>query len=299
MSKRKEKHKGDNQLPCNGLISRRSMAMALLAPLAVQAADADRDCWLVYYGSTAPAEAFRPYSTVILDSRYHPALPPLAKAGKKLIGYISIGEASPDYSYFEQLKSEGLLIRSSNVWQGNQYIDIRDSRWQRRLLDELIPAVLAQGFQGLFLDTLDSPLYLEQTDPAAYQGMADAAATIIRSIRTRFANATVVMNRAYKLLDNVAGDIDIVVGESVFTTYNFRTKRYGLVDDAAYRHQVQLLQDAVKRSPNLRVFTLDYWDPADMEGIGRIYREERANGFKPYVTTIDLAKIVKEPPGNR
>jgi hypothetical protein len=43
------------------------------------------------------------------------------------------------------------------------------------------------------------------------------------------------------------------------------------------------------------VFTLDYWNPEDAAGIRRIYRTERANGFHPYVATIKLDRIVREP----
>jgi endo-alpha-1,4-polygalactosaminidase (GH114 family) len=75
---------------------------------------------------------------IILDSRYHPPLPELKKPGKQLIGYLSLGEASPDYSYFEQLRSAGLLVSENPVWKGNYSIDIRDRRWWS-LLIETVP----------------------------------------------------------------------------------------------------------------------------------------------------------------
>jgi len=62
-----------------------------------------------------------------------------------------------------------------------------------------------------------------------------------------------------------------------------------------YREQVKLLQAVQKRRPGLKIFTLDYWDPADIAGVTRIYREQRANGFEPYVATVELDRIVREP----
>jgi len=87
------------------------------------------------------------------------------------------------------------------------------------------------------------------------------------------------------------------VGESVYTTYDFARKKYQMVDPAGYRHQVHLLQTAMRRRPELRVFTLDYWEPSDAPGIEKIYQEERANGFSPYVSSIDLTRVVPEPAG--
>ena len=269
--------------------------MPLITAVASQAARSQSGRWLVYYSNSPPEGAFDSYQLLILDSRYHPALRPLSKAGKRLVGYLSLGEAAGDYSYYGELQSQGLLLRPSPAWKGNQYIDIRDSRWLSRLCGDLIPKILGKGFHGLFLDTLDGPLYLEQTNPEAYRGMAASAAEIIRAIRRLFPKITIVMNRAYALLEQVETEIDAVMGESVFATYDFEQKRYRLVDPATYRMQLRWLKDAMQRRPELQVLALDYWDPSDAEGVRRIYKEERANGFSPYVATIDLARVVDEP----
>jgi hypothetical protein len=55
------------------------------------------------------------------------------------------------------------------------------------------------------------------------------------------------------------------------------------------------MRQAQRRDPKLRLFSLDYWSPDDHKGIARIYAQERANGFIPYVGTRDLTKIVIEP----
>jgi uncharacterized protein (TIGR01370 family) len=279
--------------PTSPGISRRTVAMALAGQSIGKSLGPRTDRWVVYYSNKGPVEAFRNYSCLIFDSRYHPPLEPLTKSKKKLIGYLSLGEAAADYTYFEELKQQGLLLRPSATWQGNQYIDIRDERWLRRVIDELVPSVLRQGFHGLFLDTLDSPLYLEQLEPVRYQGMTDAAVAMIKAIRRRFSKATVVLNRAYGLLDSIGSEIDVVVGESVYSTFNFATKTYELVAADAYRRQVELLK-AAKRRARLQIYTLDYWDPSDSAGIAHIYEVERANGFVPYVASIDLTSIVTE-----
>ncbi len=276
-------------------VSRRELWIPLLTVVASHGARAQTGRWLVYYSNSAPAGSFDSYQLLILDSRYHPVLAPLSKAGKKLVGYLSLGEAAEDYSYYGELRSQGLLLRPSPTWKGNQYIDIRDSRWLNRLCEELIPKILEKGFHGLFLDTLDGPLYLEQTNAETYRGMAASAAEIIRTIRRLFPKITIVMNRAYGLLEHVGAEIDAVMGESVFSTYDFEQKKYRLVDPATYRLQLRWLKEAMRRRPELQVLTLDYWDPSDAEGVRRIYKEERANGFLPYVATIDLARVVDEP----
>ena len=105
-----------------------------------------------------------------------------------------------------------------------------------------------------------------------------------------------MMNRAYEILPDVDVEIDWVLGESVRADYDFDADVYRLVPDELYERQVSLLQQARERQPRLRVLTLDYWDPDDLDGIRRIYEEQRANGFVPYVATLQLDRIVPEPP---
>jgi hypothetical protein len=174
-------------------------------------------------------------------------------------------------------------------------VDVRDQRWRSRVIEQLVPGILARGFQGVFLDTLDNPVELERRDPKTYRGMAAAATNLIKALRQSFPSITIMMNRGYGLLPEVGGSIDIVLGESVYSTYDFERKTYRLVSTEDYREQVRLLKEARKRNPGLRVCSLDYWDPVDFKGIRRIYREERANGFEPYVATIGLDRIVEEP----
>ncbi|NBV79638.1 MAG: hypothetical protein EBR62_07240, partial [Verrucomicrobia bacterium] len=59
--------------------------------------------------------------------------------------------------------------------------------------------------------------------------------------------------------------------------------------------QVNALRQAKLSNPKLRVFTLDYWDPADTAGLKDLYRRQRAQGFVPYVSTPLLDTIIGEP----
>jgi endo-alpha-1,4-polygalactosaminidase (GH114 family) len=276
------------------LVSRRTLNFGLFAGLAGLGKTAERQKWVVYYSNLEPSSAFSPYSTVVFDSRYHPDLAPLKSPGRNLMGYLSLGEASPDYSYFGSLRSQGLLLQPSAVWNGNYSIDIRDQRWWSMLSHDVIPQILGSGFNGLFLDTLDTVLYMEEQSPNEYSGMASAAKGLIQAMRNAFPGIPLIMNRAYGILQDVAPNLMAVLGESVYTTYDFAAKTYVRVSRPAYEKQVQVLRSAVAANPRLQVLTLDYWNPNDARVIREIYRVERANEFSPYVCTIDLTRLVPE-----
>ena len=62
-----------------------------------------------------------------------------------------------------------------------------------------------------------------------------------------------------------------------------------------YWFQVDALKAAGALNPRLSLHTLDYWDPADVAGVRAIYDLQRANGFSPYVATVELDRLIPEP----
>lgn len=251
--------------------------------------------WVVYYSDQAKPRDFDAYQLLVLDSHYHPNLQELKERGKTLLGYISLGEVEQHRPWFKKVKKEGILLKENRHWKGSFYVDLRDKRWTKRVIEELVPRLLRKGFDGLFLDTLDNPGDLERDDPKRYAGMVQAGVNLVKTLRRHYPDMPIMMNRGYELLPQVAKDINMELGESVYADYDFETGRNGYVEEAVYREQVTGLQQAQKINPHLAVYTLDYWDPEDKEGIAGIYAEQRRNGFLPYVSTIELDQLVTGP----
>lgn len=163
------------------------------------------------------------------------------------------------------------------------------------MIEELIPRILFQHFNGLFLDTLDNAQYLETLDPQKYKGMTKAAVNLVKAIRLNYPDTPIMMNRAFFMLPEVADIINIELAESLYTDYDFKKHVYSLAPKNDYEHQVKFLKDIQKSHPNLQVFTLDYWNVNDTAEISKIYDIERKNGFIPYVSTLNLNQLVPEP----
>ncbi len=251
--------------------------------------------WAVYYHNSLPPEAFDSYSLVVLDSDAHPDISPLLESGKTVLGYISLGEVAEYRSWYKEVENKGLLLRENQFWPGSYLIDLRDQRWTKKVIEELIPNILKQGFSGIFIDTMDNASELERIDPVKYRGMTSSAADLIKAIRLNYPEIKIMLNRGYDLLPLVGDVIDITLGESVYSTYNHGTKSYELVNKKLYKQQVKILHNAARKFPSLQIYTLDYCDPKDEERIKTIYSTQRSNGFTPFVSTIALDKLIKEP----
>jgi uncharacterized protein (TIGR01370 family) len=259
----------------------------------VNAADPPPARWAIYYAADAEAIAFAPYGTLVFDADRHPPVGPLVERGKAVLGYLSLCEVASTRSYFADMKAEGVLLEEHATWRGSYYIDVRDPRWSRRIIEDLIPRLLRRGFTGIFLDTLDDAAFLDRQP--GRKGIREAAIRLVKTIRRQYPELTLMMNRGYDLLPAVERDIDAVLAESLYGTYDFTAKRYRRVtpDDSAA--QVKLLHAARARRPALRLYSLDYWDPSDASGIAELYRSARGSGFAAYVATIELDRLVAEP----
>jgi len=252
--------------------------------------------WAVYYSDKAPIETFKDYKLLILDSDYHPSLHALKDQGKLLLGYISLGEAESQRHYFKSLENKDILLQENKNWPGSYYVDVRKPYWTKLVIEELIPTILRKGFHGLFLDTLDNPVHLENTvDPKAYKGMTAAAIRLVRTIRRHYPDIPIMMNRGFDLLPDVENDITMVMAESFRTDQDPTTKIYKFTSEPDYQYILNILHTAQTKNPKLKIMTLDYWDPKDTEGMRKIYKLQRQNGFLPYVSTVDLHAVIPEP----
>ena len=250
--------------------------------------------WVVCYSDKSRVEEFAGYDLVVLDSDAHPSLTALTRHGS-VLAYLSVGEVANHRGYFAAVKAEGILLGENPNWRGSFFVDVRDPRWQQRVIGQLVPAVLASGFSGIFLDTLDDPVALERANPERYHGMTAAAASLVKTLRHAFPQIRLMVNRAYELMPEIARLIDYLAGESVYTTYNAAHRGYIRVMAAQYREQLALMRQALRWNPKLRLCSLDYWDPNDRKEIRHIYQVERANGFAPYMATPELDRIVRAP----
>lgn len=251
--------------------------------------------WVLCYSSDINDADLSRYGLVVLDADHYPSLSPLASRGTPRLAYLSLTQMGKGRAEFPEVVRAGVMLEEHPIWTDAHYLDFRRAEWASLVLDRLVPQALERGFTGFFLDTLDDADYLESQDPARNRGMRDAAVRLVRAIRERYPQAVLMVNRGYALMPQLATSIDILMGESVVGTFDSRTRAYRRQSAADIDWQVTKLREAKALNPRLSVFTLDYWDPADLEGLRAIYREQRARGFAPYVSTPQLDRVIAEP----
>jgi polysaccharide biosynthesis protein PelA len=250
--------------------------------------------WVVYYGQTADEDLLASYDIVVLDPGFQGSLERVKAKGAQTYGYVSLGEVrttSPTY----KLVNPAVVLEANLEWPDVQRVDVRSPAWQKYILEVAIPPIVNAGFQGLMLDTLDTPVWLEQVDSQRFRGMRQAAVDLVATIRTRHPALKLIMNRGYAILPDVVDYIDAIIAESLLTMPDADKTGILTVSQSQVCAQLALLASARNRSRPLPILSLDYSVLDDRAAIRDLYRRELLLGHHPYVTTPLIDHIIAHP----
>jgi uncharacterized protein (TIGR01370 family) len=232
--------------------------------------------YTVYYGKGRVADLAR-YDLAIVqpDTLSQAELAQLKAKGTLVAVYLSIGEVELTRPWYIDGRADPRWILGKNENWGSYFIDARQVGWQK-LMVSLAGEYIAKGFDGLFLDTVDTVSVYPETRP----GML----ATIQALRAAYPQALIIQNRGFNLVEEVAGALDAVMFEDVSTSYNFEKKEYLYADNSA---EILNMVDIHNRT-GLPVLGLDYV-PADNPGMAaHAVKIARRYGFIPAVSVIDL-----------
>jgi uncharacterized protein (TIGR01370 family) len=201
------------------------------------------------------------------------------------LAYLSVGEADTRRPYWPAIQGQPFLVEPNPNWSGVR-VDVRDPRWQDILLTEELPPLIARGYDGVMLDTIDTVPYLETKDPARFAGSRQALRDCVRRLREAYPHAVLIANGSDALVD-VAPFVDGFVVEGVFALYDPGRKAYRETTDVERNWKLGAIARAQAVGPR-PVFTIEYADVGDTGLASWAAQESFRHGFNPYVGVRDL-----------
>lgn len=215
------------------------------------------------------------------------------------LSYLSIGEAERYRFYWQQEwydveRKPAWLGDLNPMWDGNYAVQFWDPGWQRLIFGtpgSYVERVIAQGFDGIYLDRADIFQEFAKTVPDAEERMVEFLTRLIAHARRLKPDILIVMQNAEELLKyaSVRSGIDAIAKEDLY---------YG-IDHREGRNAADTVDWSVKDLMQFKrtgrpVFVVEYLsDPvksADAE------RRASRNGFRLHITSRDLGQLTLEPP---
>lgn len=202
------------------------------------------------------------------------------------LAYISVGEVLTSRPYFEHIP-EHWLVGVNQDWNAH-IVDQTLEAWPEFLVDNIARPLWQCGYQGFFLDTLDSWRLLEGTE-AELEAQRRGLALAVTSLRHAFPEALIVMNRGFELLENVHAHVDALVFESLYRGWD--QARQGYIDVSPAQREWLLDKAATAQSYQLPVIALDYCPPGQHDHARATVTRIRHHGIVPSIADGHLQAV--------
>jgi uncharacterized protein (TIGR01370 family) len=242
--------------------------------------------FVTYYGAGRLGVLARYDLAIIQPSTLTPdEVRVLQARGTLVVAYLTIGEIDPgDPGLTNGTITPNWLLGTNRNW-GSVFADARQVGW-RKLVIRDAGDLLKQGYDGLFLDTVDTA----EQFPATATGMVD----LVQELHAAYPEALLVQNRGFTVIDRTASSVDAVMFEDLTTDYDFQSWTYTASPYMAENLSIARHLAAIHRRTGMPVLALDYVDPALRAQHARALHAvqvARSFGFIPSLSTIELTSI--------
>ena len=263
------------------------LACGLLLTVISQALAAPGDPASVafYYGANPPANSLSQFDRLVLESEnLRPSdLGDLKQHGSDTFAYLSIGEVNPQRSWADLIKPEWTL--GENTDWNSLVMDMTNTGWHNFVLQR-VDLLLQQGFDGLFLDTMDS-YQLYSKDQASLASQQAALANLIQKIKLQHPSIKLISNRGFEVMDKIGKHLEAVAAESLYSRWNNAAGSYQPVPESD-RQWLQAKLTEAKNAHNIDAIAIDYVAPSDRSKARDIAKKIASLGFIPWVANPSL-----------
>lgn len=233
-----------------------------------------------YYGDNPPLDELHAWNVVVVHPGAHIEPKQYNNPSSQLYAYVSVGELDASDVYSKQTDASWRV--GKNLAWDSRVMDLANPAWRDFLLNQVITPLWQEGYRGFFLDTLDS-WQLLQLSAEKNQQQQDGIVDLIKKIKAKYPDASIITNRGFEVLDKVHQDIDAVAAESLFSGWDNRTKRYTTVPNSERQWLLAQLNKA-HQAWKLPIIVIDYMPPNQADKARDVAKKISSLGFIPWVS---------------
>ena len=207
----------------------------------------------------------------------------LSAQGALPFAYLSVGEV--DGGMLAEAQSAGVLSGTANTLWQSQVADLSNPKWQAMLL-ERAKSYHEQGYDGLFLDTLDSFMLLaDERQPAQREGLL----ALLEALHEQLPGMKLFFNRGFEVLPAFSGLVDAVAVESLSAGWNAASQTY--VPVSASDREWLNGQLAPLKDVGIPLVAIEYLSADQPEQARSLAKELVSEGYIPVITSPDLDRL--------
>lgn len=195
----------------------------------------------------------------------------------KIIGYLSIGEVEKE----EETKFKNCILGKNKEWN-SLIIDLRNNRCFNLLIRKA-KNIAKKGFDGFFLDTIDS--YQRILEKKNWEEYEKKEIELIKKLRQLYPKKLILINRGFRIFDKVKKEINGFVVEDLFYTQDKNGKLVRIPSQET-KMLTKKLQEI--KTSGIPVIVIDYIPLKLKNIIAKDISQIRELGFIPYISERKL-----------
>jgi polysaccharide biosynthesis protein PelA len=203
-----------------------------------------------------------------------------------LFAYLSVGEVGPTRSWRSTLDPSWVLGVNGN-WN-SEVMDLANPGW-RAFLMRRVDQLKQRGFEGFFLDTMDSYHLVAKTE-AEKQRQQDGLVTFIASVKAKHPSVRFIANRGFELLPRIAEHLEVIAAESLYARWHGASGGYQAVPENDRTWLLGQLLNARNRY-GLEALSIDYVEPGKRDDARKVAGKIAEHGVIPWVSTPGLDQV--------
>lgn len=255
-----------------------------MAGFAAQARDNGPGSVAIWYADHPPLSELGQFDWAVVEPGHLSAadVKTLRKLGSEPFAYLSIGEFDGDKAALQSHSLSQAASKTRNQAWNSQVMDLTSEQWREHLFKRAAE-FKAQGYAGLFLDTLDSFQLLPKAEQEAQR---KALASLLRELHSRQPQLKLLFNRGFEVLPELDGVAAAVAVESIHAGWDPAAKQYRPVPET----DREWLDGKLKplRARQIPLVAIDYLPAERRDEARKLARQLSQEGFVPVISTPEL-----------
>ena len=208
-----------------------------------------------YYGPNPPVNALAQFDRLVLEpENIKPAeLTQLKRYGAVAYSYLSVGEVGEHRNWYDRIPQDA--VTGTNGDWNSKLMNLSDPAWQRFLLQRAAE-LQRRGYEGLFLDTMDSYQLFVKSD-AERKKQEAALANLVYRIKRKYPQLSIITNRGFEVIDRIGQYIDGVAAESLYAGWNNGLQTYTEVPETD-RQWLQQKFNTIRQKFSIDTIAIEY-----------------------------------------
>jgi hypothetical protein len=244
----------------------------------------------INYSNKVNAAELTKHDLSILDPHAKVDLTPAHQAGHRVLAYLSVVELANGSEADAAARAHGVsFVGANDAWRSH-IMDVGTQEWRDYVLDDAAKKIVERGFDGFFLDTIDTVETIADGNEKRLKQLHEAVVHLVRELHARWPKQRIIVNRGFATLKALQPILHGVLIEGTYQDFDPETKRYRPVNDEGRAWVEARVREA--QALKLPVYAVDYVSPTNKKLARQTADKLRALGCVPLVTTHGLTGVV-------